>query len=183
MTRTIIAAASDASREQMSRLLSSSGYTVYRSCASGGSLRRVLAESEDSILVFVGQMPDCTPDELIWDYGDRIQILWIARPAVLENGESREIFRLALPTSGQTVIGALEMLLQLHRRQMPRRTGADRALVERAKAALMKRLRLTEPEAHHLLQKQAMDHGVRMTDYAARILEKYGQEEPGGTHP
>ena len=54
MTRTIIAAASEASREQMSRLLTSSGYSVYRCCASGSSLRRALMESEDSILIFIG---------------------------------------------------------------------------------------------------------------------------------
>ena len=170
MTRTIIAASSEASREQISHLLSSSGYNVYRSCASESSLRRALTESEDSILVFVGLLPDCRPDDLIWDYGDKVQILWIAKPAILEDCESREIFRLPLPTSGQTIIGALEMLLQLHRRNMPRRTGQDRELVEQAKAILMKQLQLTEPEAHHLLQKQAMDHGVKMTEYAEKIV-------------
>ena len=174
MTRTIVAAASEASREQMTRLLSSSGYDVYRVCASESSLRRALAESEDSILVFIGLLPDCKPDDLVWDYGDRIQILWIAKPAILEDCESREVFRLPVPTSGQTVIGALEMLLQLHRRNMPRRTGQDRELVEQAKAVLMKQLQITEPEAHHLLQKQAMDHGVKMTEYAAQILKKSG---------
>ena len=55
---------------------------------------------------------------------------------------------------------------------MPRRSGRDRELVEQAKAILMKQLQLTEPEAHHLMQKQAMDHGVKMTDYAAQILKK-----------
>ena len=120
MTRTIIAGVSESAREQMSRLLTSSGYSVYRCCASGSSLRRALMESEDSILIFIGLLPDCKPDDLIWDYGDKIQILWIAKPAVLEDCESKEIFRLPLPITGQTVVGALEMLIQLHRRRMPR---------------------------------------------------------------
>ena len=42
--------------------------------------------------------------------------------------------------------------------------------MERAKAILIKQLQITEPEAHHLLQKQAMDHGVKMTEYAAKIV-------------
>lgn len=172
MTRLIIAAASDAVRERMSRLLSSSGYTVYRSCASESSLRRALAENSDCILVFAGQMPDFSPDDLVWDYGNRIRILWIAKPALLEDCESREVFRLSLPTTAQTVAGALEMLMQMHRQNMPRRTGKDRETVEEAKALLMRKLQLTEPEAHHLLQKQAMDHGVRMTEYAARIIRE-----------
>ena len=100
MTRTIIAAASEANRDQMSRLLASSGYTVYRCCASESTLRRALTESEDSILVFMGLLPDCKPDDLAWDYGDRVQILWIAKPSILEDCESRNIFRLPLPTTG-----------------------------------------------------------------------------------
>jgi AmiR/NasT family two-component response regulator len=36
----------------------------------------------------------------------------------------------------------------------------------------MKQLHITEPEAHHLLQKQAMDHGMKMTEYAGRIVKR-----------
>ena len=172
MARMIIAGVSETNRDQMSRLLASSGYSVSRCCASESSLRRALAESDDSIVVFLGLLPDCTPDDLIADYGNRIQILWIARQNVLETCDSPEIFRLTLPTSGQTILGALEMLNQLQRRHMPRRTGAEKELVEEAKRILMKQLRITEPEAHHLLQKQAMDHCVRMTEYAERIVKR-----------
>ncbi len=172
MARMIIAGTSETNRDQMIRLLASSGYSVYRSCASGSSLRRALTESEDSILVYLGIIPDCRPEELVWDYGDRVQILWVAKPATLEDCETPEIFRLPFPTSGQMILGALEMLNQLHRRQMPRRSGADRELVEQAKEILMKQLHLTEPEAHHLLQKQAMDHSTRMVEYAARIVRQ-----------
>lgn len=172
MARMIIAGVSETNRDQMSKLLASSGYSVYRCCASASSLRRALSESEDSIVIFMGIIPDCMPDELITDYGNRIQILWIARQNVLETCDSLEIFRLALPTSGQTILGALEMLNQLHDRHMPRRTGAEKELVEKAKQLLMKQLHISEPEAHHLLQKQAMNHGIRMTEYAARIVER-----------
>ena len=172
MARLIIAGSTEANRDQMARLLASSGFSVYRSCGSGSSLRRALAESEDSILVYLGLFPECRPEELVWDYGERVQILWIAKPAVLEDCESPEVFRLAMPTTGQTIVGALEMLNQLHRRQMPRRSGAEKELIEKAKEILMRQLRLTEPEAHHLLQKQAMDHSTKMAEYAARIVEQ-----------
>ena len=108
MARMIIAGASETNRDQMSRLLASSGFSVYRCCASASSLRRALSESDDSIIIYIGIIPDCTPDELILDYGSRIQVLWIARQNVLESCDSPEIFRLTLPTSGQTILGALE---------------------------------------------------------------------------
>ena len=170
MARMIIASVSETNRDQMSRLLASSGYTVYRCCASESSLRRALTESEDSILIIMGVFPDCKPDELIWDYGDRVQILWIAKPSVLADCDSPEVFRLPVPTSGQTILGALEMLNQLHYRQMPRRSGTDKEIVEQAKAILMKQMQISEPEAHHLLQKQAMNHGIKMTEYAKKVI-------------
>ena len=103
-------------RTKLYRLLTSSGFQVFRSCSSGSELRRALSESEDCVVVMIGFTPDCKPDELIWDYKDSIQILLIAKQPVLENIESPEIFRLAMPASGQAVIGAVDMLSQLHRK-------------------------------------------------------------------
>ena len=171
MARIVIVSQSEDSRNKLFRLLTSSGFQVFRSCSSGSELRRALSESEDCVVVMIGFTPDCKPDELLWDYKDSVQILLIARQSVLENVESPEIFRLTMPASGQTVVGAVEMLTQLHRMHMPRRTGENRNVVERAKALLMKEKGLTEPEAHHAMQQYAMNHGVKMTEFAARILE------------
>ena len=44
--------------------------------------------------------------------------------------------------------------------------------MEQAKEILMKQKGLTEPEAHHMLQKYAMDHGIKMSDYAADIVRQ-----------
>ena len=172
MARMIIAGASEANREQMSRLLASSGFSVYRTCSSVSSLRRTIAESEDCIVILMGQMPDCKADELAWDYGDRVQVLLIAKPAVLDDCESKEVFKLAVPTTGRAVTGALEMLNQLHGMRSPRRMGTERQVVEQAKEILMKQKGLTEPEAHHMLQKYAMDHGIKLSDYAADIVRQ-----------
>ena len=172
MARIMIAAASEASRERLSRLLSSSGYPVFRCCASGSELRRTVGECEDGVAVLIGALPDCKPDELQWDYGERVQILWIGKPALLESCESPEIFRLPLPASGQAVIGAVEMLSQLHRMRLPRRSGESKDVVDRAKALLMRQKGLSEPEAHRAMQQYAMNHGMKMADFARRILEQ-----------
>ena len=178
MARIMIAAASEASRERLSRLLSSSGYPVFRCCASGSELRRTVSECEDGVAVLIGALPDFKPDELQWDYGERVQILWIGKPALLESCESPEIFRLPLPASGQAVIGAVEMLSQLHQMRLPRRSGDEKQIVEQAKRLLMRRDHITEPEAHRALQRYAMNHGVRMADCAARIVREGGLSAP-----
>ena len=172
MARIVVVSQSEDSRSKLAKLLASSGFQVFRSCSSGSELRRALSESEDCVVVMIGFTPDCKPDELMWDYKDSIQILLIARQAVLENVESPEIFRLAFPASGQAVIGAIEMLTQLHRMRLPRRTGESKDMVERAKAVLMKQKGLSEPEAHRAMQQYAMNHGMKMAEFAARILEK-----------
>lgn len=170
MARIVIAGVSETGREQLYRLLASSGLPVFRSCASISELRRTINECEDGVIILMGNLPGCKPDELRWDYGDRIRILLIAKPTVLAACESPDIFRLPLPASGQTVIGAVSMLSQMHQMQLPKRTATDKQTVDRAKEIIMKQRNLSEPEAHRILQQYAMNHGIKMTDYAAQII-------------
>jgi len=51
-----------------------------------------------------------------------------------------------------------------------KRELASRKLVDRAKALLIQRLGLTEPEAHRRLQKTAMDTRQRLVDVAQAVL-------------
>ena len=175
MARIVVVSQSEDSRSKLVKLLASSGLQVFRSCSSGSELRRALSESEDCVVVMIGYTPDCKPDELMWDYKDSIQILLIAKQPVLENIESPEIFKLAMPASGQAVIGAVEMLSQLHRMRLPHRTGESKDTVERAKAVLMEQKGLSEPEAHRFMQQYAMNHGMKMAQFAQKILEQAGK--------
>ncbi len=178
MARIVIAGASAGSRAQLSRLLVSSGFSVFRSCASGSDLRRTLNECDDGIVILLGGLPGCKIDELQWDYGDRVQFLLLGRPAALEACEAPEVFRLSFPVSGQAVTGAVEMLSQLHQMRLPRRADEERQTIERAKALIMKRRGVTEPEAHKALQQYAMNHGMKMADCAARLIQSStGTEE------
>ena len=167
MARIVIVGASEASRTQLSRLLASSGHSVFRICASEGALRRTLTECEDGIVIFSGMQPD----DIAADFGDSFQLLLIGRPEALSACESPRVFKLAYPCSGSAVIGAIEMLSQLHYMRLPRRSGEDAKLVEDAKRLLMRDYGIDEPEAHRRMQQYAMRHGVKMTDYAAQLLQ------------
>ena len=171
MARIIIAGASAASRTQINRLLVASGLEVFRLCASGGELRRALNTCEDGVVVLGGSVPDCLPDALAQDFGDSFQFLLIGRPDALAACESPGVFKLAYPCGGSAVTAAVEMLSQLHAMRLPRRTGQDKQLVERAKALLMKKNHLSEPEAHRRMQQYAMRHGMKMTEYALALLQ------------
>ncbi len=171
MPRIIIAGAAPKNREQLSHLLASSGFSVFRLCASAGELRRTLNACEDAIVILAGALPDLNPDELQWDWGDRLHILLIGKPELLETCEAKEIFRLALPSTGQAVLGAVEMLSQLHQMKQPRRSAAEKDMVAQAKKRLMEKRGIGEEEAHRLLQQYAMNHGMKMAEYAAQIIQ------------
>ena len=166
MARIVIASPSEASRTQLSRLLASSGHSVFRLCASEGELRRTLTACEDGIVIVSGMRPD----DIAADFEGSFQFLLIGRPETLDACESPRVFRLAYPCAGSAVLGAVEMLSQLHSMRLPHRQGADRALVEDAKRLLMARYQIDEPQAHRRMQQYAMRHGIKMTDYAAQIL-------------
>ncbi|MBQ8111226.1 MAG: ANTAR domain-containing protein [Clostridia bacterium] len=171
MPRIIVAGASEASRAQLTRLLAASGLGIFRQCASGGELRRTLNECEDGIAILAGTLPGAPADELAADFGDAFQLLMISRPEALEACESPRVFKLAFPCPGSRVVGAVEMLCQLHAMRMPRRSDGDRALVEEAKRLIMRREGIDEPAAHRHIQQYAMRHNMKMTDYAAQLLQ------------
>lgn len=171
MARIIIAGASDVTRSQLNRRLTASGFGIFRLCASGGELRRTLTECEDGVVILAGGLADCLPDDLACDFGASFQLLLIARPETLESCESPRVFKLAYPCPGSAVVGAVEMLSQLHSMRLPRRVGEGRALVEDAKRLLMDREGIDEPTAHRRIQLYAMRHNMKMTDYAAQLLQ------------
>ncbi len=171
MARIIVVGASQASRTQLARLLASSGSNAFRLCASGSELRRTLTECEDGVVVIAGGLTDARPDDIAADFAGDFQFLLIARPDVLEACESMQVFKLTYPCSGSAVIGAVEMLSQLHTMRLPHRSGEDRALVEDAKRMLMQEYGIDEPEAHRRMQLYAMRHGMKMTEYAVMILQ------------
>ena len=171
VARIVIVGASEASRTQLSRLLASSGYDVFRLCASGGELRRALNACEDGVIVLLGAAPGCQIDELAEDFGGSFQILLIGRPGALAACESPKVFKLNYPCAGSAVTAAVDMLSQLHAMRLPHRSGGDKALVEDAKRLLMDRYQIDEPEAHRRMQRYAMAHNVKMTDYAAQLLQ------------
>jgi response regulator NasT len=168
VARIVIAGVSEASRTQLARLLTTSGHAVFRLCASEGELRRTMTECEDGIVLVSGMQPD----DIAADFEGCFQFLLIGRPEALNACESPQVFKLSYPCSGSAVIGAVEMLSQLHRMRLPRRSGESKDIVDRAKALLMRQKGLSEPEAHRAMQQYAMNHGMKMADFARRILEQ-----------
>lgn len=171
MVKIIVAFATDEKCAQYSSVLEEAGFPVFRRCKSGSEVKRTMNECYDGIVICSSRLPDITADSLAWDLGGRALMLVTGRPAQLELCEHPDIFRLMAPCSKGELTSAVNMLTQLHQMRLPRRSGEERKLVNKAKELLITKHGMTEPEAHHHLQKGAMNSGMKLADYAAKLLE------------
>ena len=171
MVKIIVAFATDERCAQYASVLEEAGIPVFRRCTSASEVRRTMNQCGDAIILTSCKLPDSTIDALAWDLGKQAVILSIGRPAQLEFCEHPDLFKLYAPFSKGELTSAVNMLVQLHQMRLPRRTSEEKEILAKAKELLMTQYAMTEPEAHHHLQKGAMDRGMKMTDFAARLLE------------
>ena len=157
---------------QIADALEASGLSVFRVCATGNEVMRAFNLCSDGILVAGTAFADRTLDSLCEDLGERALVLAVGRPERLDFCEAPALFRLSSPFSRGELIASVNMLVQLHSQRLPRRSGEDREIVERAKKKLMEESGLTEDQAHRYLQSESMRRGVKMTESARRVLDE-----------
>lgn len=168
----IIAGGTDESRTSVKGLLSSAGLEVYQVCYSAGEVKRIFNRLQDAVLVLVGSLPDSGIDDLCWDIGEGAHVLLIARSALQERVSFPQIFRLGVPCTRQEILGACEMLEQLHRMSGPKRSYEDKVLIYNAKKILMQTLHLPEDEAYQRMQSTAMNRHKKLIEIAQEILDR-----------
>ena len=171
MTNVIAAFATEEQCARWAAALEAGGIPVAWRCTSFGGVRRVFDLCGHGVLVCACRLPDGTVDELAWDLGERAIVVAVGKAGQLENCEHPKIFRLRLPCSRAELASAVNMLLQLQRMRLPHRSEGEKQAVAAAKALLMDKFSMTEPEAHHYLQKGAMDRGLKLAELAQRILQ------------
>ena len=99
--------------------------------------------------------------------------------AVAAGVSSYNVVGAALPDV-KPIVRAAVAIFERHRQleaELRRAEGslAERRLIDRAKAALMKQRRMSEPEAYRWLQRRAMNAGRRLAEVARELVEELGQ--------
>lgn len=175
MAKIIVAFHDRERREQISALLESAGLSVLRTCATGAEVMRAFSSCQDGILVCGFRFPDRTLNDLCDDLGGRALVLAIGKPEVLANCENQDVFKLPSPVNRGALVGAVNMLVQLHYMRRPKRTADETHVINEAKHKLMQMHDISEAEAHQMLQRMSMRSGIRMTDSARSILAQNNQ--------
>ena len=180
MDRIVQAFATEKAHDQIARLLSSGGLSPYACCFSGADTIRMVRKLGDAVVICGFRLRDMTAEMLAADLQGIAPLLVISSPGNLELCSGENLFKLATPATRADFFASLDLLLQFGtghggppapQHSRPQRSEAEKQTVAKAKALLMDKFSLTEPEAHHYLQKNAMDRGLKLTDLAAKILQ------------
>ena len=175
MNRVVIAFESEKNRTQTANLLSTGNIPVRYVCRSGGEVIRSIKTMGGGVVVCGFKLSDMTAFELAANLEDEAQMLLIASPAQLAMCENEESCLLPTPVNGGMLCGSVEMLLQIEERRLrkaiPRRTPEEEAIIRRAKQLLVENSRITEEQAHRMIQRQSMDTGMKMVDAARMVID------------
>ncbi len=173
--------------EQIRAILTSRGYTVTDTCMSGMQGLRSAASRPVDVAVAGYTLSDMSGLEFAGDVIEKCDcsVLLLTPPEqmayVKEQTGGMDIVPLQRPATAQSLLSALE-LIEHYRGRLRKvsdeahKLKADlerRALAEKAKVLLMRKLAMTEAEAWRYLQKRAMDSGRTLMDIANQVLELY----------
>lgn len=180
MNGVIIACKDGTMCEKLSRFLTSAGISVLGTVTKGASALHLAGRFYDGgVLLCTYAMSDMTASELYRRKPDHFEmvVLLSARQKVYARGIG--VLCVGIPINRGDLIETLQMLMaKEHRKKRSAqqaagpavRTEDEKKVIMKAKALLMERNNMTEPDAHRFLQKRSMDSGETLSEVAQEIL-------------
>lgn len=169
-------------------LFSESTYTPIRVVTNTGAAKRAIAERSYDFVLINAPLPD--------EFGTRFAIdaceskntvvLMLVRSDIYEPIYNKVteygVFTLVKPITKSVfaqclswMISARERLRRFEKKSVSLEERMEEIrLINRAKWALINELKMSEPDAHHYIEKQAMDSGTTRREIAQDIIRMYG---------
>ena len=171
----IIACKDSAMCDKLAHTLSASGIDVLGTATKGASALQKADRyyGDRGVLLCSYAMSDMTASELyrIMPEGFEMVVLLSARQRAIFGGG--EMLCLDIPINRGDLISTLRMLTEPQKpspSKPEKRSESDREIIGRAKALLMERNGMSEPDAHRFLQKRSMNSGESLVSVALSIL-------------
>ena len=183
----LIVSATDRFTSAFADLLPETRYYPVHTAASVSAAKRILAENTFDFVIINAPLPDdigtrfaidtCTSKQSAVLLLVKNEIHAGIHDKVVEYG----VFTLPKPTSKPTLIHALnwmesarERLRQLEKKTLSiKEKMAEIRLVNKAKWILISELKMSEPDAHRYIEKQAMDRCITKQTIAEEIIKTY----------
>lgn len=187
MDRALIVSGSEKGMEIIAQFLHSYGYTNLTSAASGSEVRRITDSVDYALMIINTPLKDEFGHDLSITMAENTSagIILLCKSDIAEDvsekvGDygvcvvARPMNKSILHQSIRLVEATRSRMLGLKRENTQLLVKIDEMrLINRAKCALMQYLKLTEPEAHRYIEKQAMDTRSTKKEVALRILSTY----------
>ena len=174
MIRTILALDDAQQRQQIAQALTRHGIEIRCRCQTGAEAIRAVRQMGGGVVICPFKLRDMSVLELADRLAGQAFFLVIAKGSQRDHCDRDDLFALSAPVHTAELAGAVHMLLQLDARRaartIPQRSEAARAAINEAKALLMARYGMTEPQAHRLLQDRSMQSGIPLEDVARQLL-------------
>ncbi len=142
-------------------------------CTIGSDVLRKVEDMDVSIVVCTRKLRDMGYEELSGLLPPHVKMLLLTKDPDLEPFSS-EIIKLLMPFKVADFTGTLRMLLSRDyypkRKKRTLRSPEEQRIIDKAKAILMERNDMTEPDAFRYIQKTSMDTGRTLIESAQMIL-------------
>ena len=183
----LIVSATDSFTSAFADLLPETRYSPLHTVASVSAAKRILAEKTFDFVIINAPFPDDTGTRLAIDTCTNKQsaVLLLVKndihAGIHEKVVEYGVFTLPKPTSKATIVHALiwmesarERLRQFEKKSLSvKEKMAEIRLVNRAKWILINELKMSEPDAHRYIEKQAMDRCITKQTIAEEIIKTY----------
>ena len=184
----LLVSASEKTNSNIHNMLPSSKYGAVQTVGSVAAAKRLIAEREFDFVIVNSPLPDDSGMRFSIDASAKkstVVLLMVKSDLYTETFEECGkfgVFLISKPLSVSTMALAIDWLKSA--RERLRQTEkkvlsieekmAEIRLVNRAKWLLMTELKMSEPDAHRYIEKQAMDRCVSKRITAEDIIKTYG---------
>lgn len=145
-------------------------------CVTGAEILRISNERDFGVVICSKQLRDMNYTELGEYLPMYFGMILLTSDASVETPFERCV-KLLFPMKRTDLLSTIEMMTASFHRQRrkrnqipPKRSKEEMQMIERAKALLMDRNGMSEPEAFRYLQKNSMDYGRSMVESAQMVL-------------
>jgi AmiR/NasT family two-component response regulator len=187
MGRVLLASGSSQASELLSQLLKSAGYMNVITTSSGNEARRLVNQNDFELIVINTPLSDEFGHELSMMVAENTNagIIVVCKADIADDLYDKVSYYgvcvLPKPLNKSLFFQSLKIVSATQSRIMGLRNEnfklqskiEEIRLVNRAKCVLIQYLKLTEPQAHRYIEKQAMDTRQTKKDVAEKILKTY----------
>lgn len=145
-------------------------------CSSGAEVLRTIYDRDYGVVICTKKMRDMECVELVDYLPKSFGMIVLTGDKTLET-ISDKMIKLIIPFTKHELISSIEMItndfyyaFRKKKKVPPKRSAEEQKVIDDAKAMLMERNGMSEPEAFRYIQKNSMDYSRSMVEAAQMLL-------------